>query len=105
MLARVVWEGPAAAVTARRSWLLGLGLVALGIGLMVLIGGNTAAGQAPRSVPIDSDSARVETLARQLSGGDQVPLIVVVSRTDGAVLDSADLTAAQAARDRMQAVI
>ncbi|HWT47967.1 MAG TPA: MMPL family transporter, partial [Mycobacterium sp.] len=41
-------------------------------------------------------------LTRQFPGGDRVPLIVVVSRADGAALDSADVTAAQAARDRMQ---
>ncbi|HSS24269.1 MAG TPA: MMPL family transporter [Mycobacterium sp.] len=105
MLASVVWEGPAAAVTGRRSWLLGLGLVVLGIGFMVLIGGNAAAGQAPQSVPIDSDSAGVDALAPQFPGGDQVPLIVVVSRADGGVLDSADVSAAQTARDRMHSVI
>ncbi len=71
---------------------------------MVLIGGNTAAGRAPLSVPAGSDSAKVDALAAQFPGGDRVPLIVVVSRADGAVLDSADVTAAQAARDRMQAL-
>jgi putative drug exporter of the RND superfamily len=99
-----MWERLAAAVTGRRSWLLGLGLVLLGIGFMVLIGGNAAAGQAPQSVPGGSDSAKVGALARQFPAGDQTPLIVVVSRADGAVLDSADVMGAQAARDRMQAV-
>ena len=50
MLAFVVWEGLAGAVTGRRSWLLGLGVVVLGIGFMVLIGGNAAAGQDRKSV-------------------------------------------------------
>ena len=79
-----MWDGVAAAVTGRRSWLLGLGVVLLAIGFMVLIGGNAAAGQAPLSVPADSDSAKVEALARQFPGGDRVPLIVVVNRADGA---------------------
>ena len=105
MLASVVWEGLAGAVTGRRSWLLGLGVVVLGIGFMVLIGGNAAAGQAPLTVPTGSESAKVQALARQLPGGDRVPLILVVSRADGAVLNSVDVTAAQAARDRMQALI
>jgi len=104
MLAVMVWDGVAAAVAGRRSWLLGLGVVLLGIGFMVLIGGNAAAGQAPLSVPSGSDSAKVDALARQFPGGDRVPLIVVVSRADRAVLDPDDVTAAQAARDRMQAV-
>ena len=103
MLAFVMWDGVAATVTGRRSWPLGLGVIVLGIGFMILIGGNAAAGQAPLSLPAGSDSARVDALARQFPGGDQVPLIVVVSRADGAVLDPAYVAAAQAARNRMQA--
>ncbi len=104
MLVPVLWDGLAAAVTSRRSWLPGLGAVLLGIGLMVIIGGNAAAGQAPSSVPSASDSARVDTLARQFPGGDRIPLIAVVSRADGAVLAPADVAAARAARDRMLAL-
>jgi RND superfamily putative drug exporter len=104
MLAFVVWEGLAGAVTGRRSWLLGLGVVVLGIGFMVLVGANGAAGQAPRTLPTGSESAQVQALARQFPGGDRVPLILVVSRVDGAVLNSVDVTAAQAAGDRMQAL-
>jgi RND superfamily putative drug exporter len=71
---------------------------------MVLIGGNAAAGQAPLSVPSGSDSAKVDALAGQFPGGTRVPLVLVVSRADGTALDSADVAAAQAARDRMLAV-
>jgi putative drug exporter of the RND superfamily len=99
----VVWDTLGAAVTGRRSWLLALGAVLLGISSMVLIGANAAAGQAPLSVPNDSQSAQVNALARQFPGGDHAPLILVVSRADGAVLSSGDVTAAQAASDRMQA--
>ncbi|WP_156689224.1 MMPL family transporter [Mycobacterium sp. Marseille-P9652] len=100
----MAWEGVAGAVTGRRSWLLGLAVVLLGIGFMVLVGGNAAAGQAPLSVPPNSDSARVDALARQFPGGDRAPLILVVSRPDGAELSAADTAAAGAARDRMQGV-
>ncbi|MGO9548212.1 MMPL family transporter [Mycobacterium sp.] len=98
----MLWDGVANAVAGRRSWPLGLGVVLLGIGFMVLIGGNAAAGQAPLSVPPGSDSARVDALARQFPGGDRTPLIVAVNRADGAVLGPADAAAAQAAQDRMQ---
>ncbi|ORV00153.1 MMPL family transporter [Mycobacterium bohemicum] len=98
----MVWEGFAAAVTGRRSWLVGLGAVLLGTALMVLIGANAAAGQAPLSVPPASDSAKVDAMARQFTGGDTAPLILVVNRADGATLSPADTAAAQAARDRMQ---
>ncbi len=97
-----MWDGFAAAVTGRRSWLVGLGAVLLGTALMVLIGGNAAAGQAPLSVPPASDSAKVDAMARQFAGGDTAPLILVVNRADGATLSPADTAAAQAARDRMQ---
>ena len=99
----MVWEGVAAAVTGRRSWLFALGALLLGIGFMAAVGANAAAGQAPLSVPTGSDSARVDALARQFPGGDRAPLIVVVSRTDGAALGPADVSAAQVVRDRMQA--
>jgi RND superfamily putative drug exporter len=99
----VGWDYFAATVTGQRSWLLAVGAALLGIGFMVLIGGNVAAGQAPLSVPAESQSAQVDALARQFPGGDRAALIVVVSRTDGAVLGSADVSAAQAARDRVQA--
>jgi RND superfamily putative drug exporter len=100
----MVWDALAAAVTGRRSWLAGLGAILLGVGLMVLIGGNAAAGRAPLSVPSGSDSAKVDALARQFPGGDRVQLIVVFSRADGAALDPADVGAARAANDRVLAL-
>ena len=102
------WDSIAATVTGRLSWLLGLGIVLLGICFMVLIGGNPAAGTAPQPVPADSDSAKVDALGRHFadpfSGGDHVPLIVVVSRADGAILDAEDVNAANAASGRMRAL-
>jgi putative drug exporter of the RND superfamily len=100
----VVWDTFAGVVTRRRSWLLALAAVLAGIGAMALIGENAEAGQAPMSVPADSQSAKVDALVRQFPGGDQAMLILVVSRTDGAALTTSDVAAAQAARDRMQAV-
>ena len=98
------WDDLAAAVTGRRSWLAGLGVVLAGVAFMVLIGGNAAAGRAPQSVPVDSDSAKVEALARQFPGGDRVALIVVVNRTDGAALGPSGVRALQEACNRMRAV-
>lgn len=99
----MVWEPLAGAVTGRRSWLLALVAALLGVGFMVLIGANAAAGQSPRSLPDDSASAEVDELSRQFPGGDRAPLIVVVSRGDGAVLSPSDVAAARDARDRAQA--
>ncbi|WP_461480029.1 MMPL family transporter [Mycobacterium sp. HUMS_1102779] len=97
------WDAVAAAVTRRRSWLPGSAAVLLGVGVLVLVGGNAAAGQAPQSVPAASDSAQLAALARQFPGGDRVPLILVVTRADGAPLDAADVSAARAAGSRMRA--
>jgi putative drug exporter of the RND superfamily len=99
------WDRFAAAVTGRRCWLLALALFLIGSGLLVLVGDNASAGQAPRTLPPKSDAARAEALARQFPGSDQAAIIVVVSRSDGAVLSSADVAAAGQARDRMQAAI
>lgn len=92
----------AAAVTGRRSLLLALVTALVGIGFMVIVGGNAAAGQSPQSVPTEYQSAQVEALSRQFPGGDQAPLMVVVSRTDGATLGPSGLGAADAAHDRAQ---
>jgi RND superfamily putative drug exporter len=96
-----MWQRLTAAVTGRRSWRLGSAAVLLGIGFIVLIGGNAAAGQAPLSVPVGSDSAKLDALARQFPGGDRVPLLLVVSRADGAALNSDDIAAARGARPPM----
>lgn len=98
-----MWDSVAAAVTGRRSWLLALVTALLGVAFMVLVGGNAAAGQSPQSVPVDAQSAQVDALAKQFAGGDNAPLIVVVSRTDGGALGLSGIAAAQAALNRVQA--
>jgi RND superfamily putative drug exporter len=108
MLVYVAWEGVAATLTGRRSWLFGLGVFLLASGFMVLIGGNAEAGKAPLSVPTDSDSAKVETLSAKFPGGDRVPLILVASGADGADGSGTDPVAlrhaTEEARDRMLAI-
>ncbi|WP_172826352.1 MMPL family transporter [Mycobacterium colombiense] len=99
----MVWDSLAAAVTGRRSWWLALVTALVGVAFTVLVGGNAAAGQSPRSVPVAAQSAQVDGLAKQFPGGDKAALIVVVSRTDGGVLGPSDIAAAQAALDCVQA--
>ncbi len=101
----MLWDRICAAGTGRPSWLLAVALFLIGSGVVVSVGTNTAAGQAPQTLPPGSAAARAEVLAQQFPGSDQAALIVVVSRIDGAVLDSADVAAAAQARDRMQAAI
>lgn len=99
----MVWDSLAAAATGRRSRLLALVTALLGVAVMVVVGGNAAAGQSPQSVPVTAQSAQVDALAKQFPRGDKAPLIVVVSRTDGGVLGPSDIVAAQAALDRVRA--
>jgi putative drug exporter of the RND superfamily len=99
-----VWDSLAAAVTGRRSWLWTVGVVLLASVFMLLVGGNAAAGQPPPELPAGSEAAKVDALLRQFPDGDQTPLIVVVTRADSAVLNSADVAAAERARNRMQAL-
>lgn len=44
-------------------------------------------------------------MSGQFPGGDRAPVLVVVSRGDGAALDLPDIRAAEQARDRMQAIV
>lgn len=97
------WDRLAAVVSSRRSWLLSLAVFAIGVALMLLIGGNSAGNQAPVALPPDADSARVDALAKEFPGGGQASVILVVSRADGAPLTEADVTATADARARMQA--
>ncbi|MBI3214595.1 MAG: MMPL family transporter [Mycobacterium sp.] len=91
----------AALVTAPRSWVIAL-LVALAGGLLMgLAGGGDSDSQSPVSLPPTAESARTAALAAQFPGGDRAPAILVLTRTDGAVLSPADRAAAEAAAARI----
>ncbi|CAM3190457.1 hypothetical protein BST27_15560 [Mycobacterium intermedium] len=96
------WDRLARVVSSRRSWLLSLTLFAIGIAVMLIIGGNKAASQAPVALPADAESAQVDASAGQFQGGRQASVILVVSRADGAPLSPADVNAATDACARMQ---
>ncbi len=100
----MLWARLGNAVTGRRSWLVVAAVFLAGAVFTVLIGANAASGQAPMSLPPESDSARAQALAEKFPGGDETPLILVVTRADGSALGSADVAAAGQARDRMLAI-
>ena len=52
-------------------------------------------------MPASAESARADSTRTQFPGGDTVPAILVVTRTDGARLAAADVAATDAARARM----
>ena len=83
------------------SWIAAL-LVTLASGvLMALVGTGDSASQSPDPVPASAESARADSTRTQFPGGDTVPAILVVTRTDGARLAAADVAATDAARARM----
>ncbi|GAY18250.1 MMPL family transporter [Mycobacterium sp. shizuoka-1] len=100
---RAGWERIGDLVTSRHSWLLALIVALLGGGLMGVVGQSSSADQSPVSLPPSAESARVAALLKEFPGGGTAPVILVVTRADGAELTPADLAAADAARGRMVA--
>jgi len=95
------WDKLAASVTSGRSWAWAV-LITLASGLlMALAGGGDSASQSPVSLPDSAESARAAALATQFPGGDQAPAVLIVTRTDSAVLTPEDHAAAEAARVRI----
>ena len=87
------WDRLAAAVSARRSWLIALAVALIGGALIGLAGANEAGTQSPEFLPASTESARADAAAKQFPGGDQAAAILVVTRTDGGVLTPDDLSA------------
>ena len=100
---RVTWDRFAAAVTARRSWVWVLLVAAAAGALMGLAGASNSASQSPVSLPASAESARAAELAARFPGGDQAPVILVVTRADGGVLTPEDLAAGDASGQRVGA--
>jgi len=89
----VFWDRLAAAVTARRSWLIALAVALIGGAMIGLAGANEAGTQSPEFLPASAEAARADAAAEQFPGSDQAAAILVVTRTDGGVLTPADLSA------------
>lgn len=95
------WDRYAALVTGRRSWWLLLAVLVAACAVILGTGANDDAGRAPTSLPGDSESARVKAAVAEFPGGADAPVILVVTRADGAELSAADETAAGAAVGRI----
>ncbi|MGU3436141.1 MMPL family transporter [Actinomycetes bacterium M1A6_2h] len=95
------WDGVAALVTGRRSWAVALAVLLLSAALMAFVGGNDSAGQSPTSLPPSSESAAVQSILEQFPDSDTAPVILVVTRGDGASLSPSDLADAAQAGARM----
>ena len=87
----------------RLSWVLALLVVVVSGARMGLLGGGGSGQQSPVAVPAGAESARADAARSAFPGGDRVPAILVVTRSDGAALTPADRDAAGQARQRMLA--
>ncbi len=103
-LTRPAWDRFGELVSGRFSWVLALIVLMAGGALMGVVGQNASADQSPVALPPSAESAEAAALLKQFPGGDQAPVLLVVTRQDGAPLSSADLAAAEGARGRMLAV-
>jgi RND superfamily putative drug exporter len=77
--------------------------VAASIAALVLIGSSSSAEQSPVAVPATAESARADATRTEFPQGKAVPAILVITRADGAALTADDLTATDAARERVLA--
>jgi RND superfamily putative drug exporter len=89
-------------VIRKLSWLAVLVVLVSGA-LLGLLSGDESGSQSPVAVPKNAESARADALRAQFPGGEQVPAILVVTRTDGAPLGADGVDATAAARQRMTA--
>ena len=97
------WDRYATIVSGRRSWIIAL-LIAVAAGaLMALAGANAGSTQSPVPVPPSAESARAAALAKDFPSGGEAPVLLVVSRADGAALAPTDLASARDARQRVLA--
>ena len=101
---RPLWERIGDIVSNRRSWALALVVAALGGALLGLIPQSGSAEQSPVVLPATAESVRAAEVIKAFPGGDTAPVLLVISRADGADLSPEELGAAQQARDRMSAV-
>ncbi|GGF92798.1 membrane protein [Rhodococcoides trifolii] len=99
------WDGVAALVTRRRSWAVALAVLVFSAALMGFVGSNDSAGQSPTSLPPSSESAAVQSLLQQFPDSDTAPVILVVTRGDGAELTPTDLADAENAAARMASTV
>ena len=80
-----------------------IGLLFVG-GLAGLTANLEPGDSAPATLPQDSESAKVQELASEFHGGDQLTAIAVFSREDGEPLGPQDLGAANASAEAMASI-
>jgi RND superfamily putative drug exporter len=88
-------------LTGRLSWVIALVVIVVSGALMGLLGSDASASQSPVPVPQSAESVRADAARAAFPGGDDVPAILVVTRTDEGPLTADDLQAVNQARELM----
>ena len=96
-----MWERIGELLAVNFSWVIAVLVAMIGVGLMGALGESASADKSPVALPPGAESAKVAALLKDFPGGDQAPVILVATRSDGGDLSPADLGAAEAARARM----
>ena len=98
-----LWDRIGDLLSGRLSWVIALVVTMAGGALLGLVPESNSAEQAPVVLPATAESARVTELLKEFPGGDQAPVILLVTRADGEPLSPAYLAAADQARARILA--
>lgn len=99
-----MWDRIGELLSVRFSWVIAVLVAMIGVGLMGALGENGSADKSPVSLPPSAESARAAAVLKDFPGGDQAPVILVITRGEDGTLSPADLGAAEAARARMLTV-
>ncbi|KQR99287.1 hypothetical protein ASG12_00020 [Williamsia sp. Leaf354] len=98
------WDRFASVVTGRRSWIVGLVVLILGLAAMGVGGESSSSDDSPNSLPDSAQSARIDDYLATFPDAKVAGAILVVDRADGAALTASDRAAVIAARERMVGV-
>ncbi|WP_045821305.1 MMPL family transporter [Williamsia herbipolensis] len=98
------WDRFASVVTGRRSWIVGLVVLILGLAAMGVGGESSSSDDSPNSLPDSAQSARIDDYLATFPDAKVASVILVIDRADGAALTESDRAAVVAARERMVGV-
>ena len=75
-----LWDRIGELLSSRLSWVLALVVTMAGGALLGLVSDNGSAEQAPVVLPANAESARVTELLKEFPGGNQAPVILLITR-------------------------
>ncbi|MBT0567467.1 MMPL family transporter [Williamsia sp. CHRR-6] len=99
-----MWDRIAELVTGRRSWVLGLVVFIIGVGVIGSAGSGGTTNDSPNQLPSSAQSKRIDAFLDDFPDAKINTAILVVDRSDGGALSPTEKAAVGDARTRMLAV-